>query len=114
MKEGDVILTALPQTDGKHKLRPALILRIMPGYNDLLLCGISTNISKCIKGFDETITIKDKDYHKSGLLQDSLIRLGFISVMPQKSIAGSIGKISEERYHKLMNNLINYLSEKVK
>lgn len=42
MKEGEVILTPVPQADGKVKNRPALILREMPRYKDFLVCGIST------------------------------------------------------------------------
>lgn len=33
MKEGDVILTPVPQADGTIKTRPAVILREMPPYN---------------------------------------------------------------------------------
>lgn len=113
MKEGDIILTALLQADGKQKLRPALILRIMPLYNDLLLCGISSKIANYCEGFDEIITGKDKDFKNSGLNQDSLIRLGFLCVIPKKDIPGSIGNISSERYKKLINNLADYLTEKV-
>ncbi|MFH1860671.1 MAG: hypothetical protein ABH870_06640, partial [bacterium] len=40
MKQGDVILTPVPQTDGRLKNRPAVILREMPSYGDLLVCGI--------------------------------------------------------------------------
>jgi hypothetical protein len=32
MKEGEVILTPLPQADGNIKPRPALVLREMPPY----------------------------------------------------------------------------------
>ena len=42
MKEGDVILTPMPQADGKVKNRPALYLREMPPFRDALVCGIST------------------------------------------------------------------------
>jgi mRNA interferase MazF len=50
MKEGDVVLAALPQADGKSKLRPVLLLRqLLPPYNDFLVCGISTQIHQQIK-----------------------------------------------------------------
>ena len=42
MKEGDVVLTPVPQADGQIKNRPALFLRTMPPFNDALVCGIST------------------------------------------------------------------------
>ena len=43
MKEGDVILTPVPQADGKVKDRPAIVLREMPPYWNLLVCGVSTH-----------------------------------------------------------------------
>src|SRR5665213_3749099 len=33
----DVVLTSLPQADGKGKNRPAVVLRVMPEYGDLLV-----------------------------------------------------------------------------
>jgi mRNA interferase MazF len=42
MTEGDVILTPVPQADGQTKNRPAVILREMPPFGDVLVCGIST------------------------------------------------------------------------
>jgi mRNA interferase MazF len=39
MKEGDVILTPVPQADGTIKNRPAVILREMRPYKDFLVCG---------------------------------------------------------------------------
>ena len=42
MKEGDVLLTELPQADGARKLRPVLFLRRMPPFQDFLVCGISS------------------------------------------------------------------------
>ena len=44
MKEGDVVLTPIPQADGMIKNRPAIILREMPPYKDFLVCGVSTQL----------------------------------------------------------------------
>ena len=46
MTPGDVVLIRLPQsTGGPSKLRPALVLAIMPGpYQNVLICGISTQL----------------------------------------------------------------------
>jgi mRNA interferase MazF len=59
MKEGDVVLTPLPQADGKIKNRPAVVLRVMPQYGDLLVCGVSTQVHQEVVGFDETIRPSD-------------------------------------------------------
>jgi len=109
MKEGDVILTPIPQADGSVKNRPAVVLREMPRYHDLLVCGVSTQIHQRVEGFDEIVSPGDPDFSSSGLLSESLIRLGFLAVLPRKSIAGSIGAISQERRKRLLTRLSDYL-----
>jgi mRNA interferase MazF len=112
MREGSIILTAIPQAEGKLKLRPAVVLKIMPYYNDYLVCGISSQITQFIPGFDELLKENDIDFHESGLLKESVIRLGFLAVLPKKNIAGSIGHLTSERHYKLLNNLSDYLLKK--
>ena len=112
MNEGDVILTPIPQADGKAKNRPAIVLREMPGYGDLLVCGVSTQVKQYIKNFDEIISPSDDDFQPSGLLAESVVRLGFLAVLPIRKIAGSIGSISGERHKRLLASLSNYLIQK--
>ena len=110
MREDDVILTPIPQANGVIKNRPAIFLREMPPYRDLLVCGISTQLHQQVKGFDETITSGDTDFVTSGLLSDSLIRLGFLTMLPRKRIIGSIGTISQERHERLLKSLSAHLT----
>jgi mRNA interferase MazF len=42
MKEGDLILVPMPQADGLVKNRPAIVLREMQPFQDVLICGVST------------------------------------------------------------------------
>jgi mRNA interferase MazF len=109
MEQGDVILTPVPQADGKLKERPAIILREMPPYGDFLVCGISTQLHQCVKGFDEILSPSDEDFKLSGLLSLSLIRLGFLAVLPRNRIMGSIGAISSRRHKRLLKTLSDYL-----
>lgn len=109
MKEGDIILTPLPQADTQVKNRPALFLRVMPPFGDALVCGISTQLHQQVGGFDEIIFSQDRDYAESGLISDSLIRLGFLAVIPQSKLIGSIGSISTERHRRLLERLSDYL-----
>ena len=67
MKEGDVVLTPVPQADGAIKNRPAIILREMPPYRDLLVCGVSTQLNQQVKDFDELLSPSDADFAASGL-----------------------------------------------
>lgn len=109
MKEGDVVLTPLPQSDGKIKNRPAVVLREMPFFGDFLVCGVSTQVRQLVPGFDELITDQDADFQASGLIATSIIRLGFLAVLPRKNIVGSIGAISTERHRRLLERLSAYL-----
>ena len=109
MNQGDVILTPVPQADGVIKNRPAIFLREMPPYGDVLVCGVSTQLHQEVKGFDEVIQLADSDYAASGLHSASLIRLGFLAVLPRNAIIGSIGAISSERHQRLLEKLADYL-----
>jgi hypothetical protein len=53
MKEGDVVLTPIPQADSRVKYRPAIILREMPLYGALLVCGVSTQPHHYVQEFSE-------------------------------------------------------------
>jgi|ERR1044072_1902433 mRNA interferase MazF len=109
MNQGDVILTPVPQADGNLKNRPAIFLREMPPYRDVLVCGVSTQLHHEVKGFDEVIRPTDSDFVASGLKTDSLIRLGFLAVLPRKAVIGSIGAISTVRTRRLLKRLSDYL-----
>ena len=110
MKEGNVILTPVPQADGKLKERPAIFLREMPPYRDLLVCGVSTQLHQYVKDFDEMISPADADFKSSCMRTKSLIRLGFLAVLPRHRVLGSIGFISAERHKRLLRKLSDYLT----
>ena len=109
MKEGDVVLTPLPQADGQVKNRPAVVLRNMPPHGDLLVCGVSTQLHQQVAGFDDTIKPGDPDFAMSGLKAPSLIRLGFLVVLPASSFLGSIGSVTPERHRRLLQRLSEHL-----
>ena len=110
MKEGDVVITPVPQADGELKDRPAIFLREMPPYRDLLVCGVSAQLHQHVGNFDETISSADEDFKSSGLRSTSLIRLGFLAVLPRHSVLGTIGSISTERHKRLLRKLSDYLT----
>jgi mRNA interferase MazF len=79
MKEGDVVIVPLPQADGDHKNRPAIFLREMPPFRDVLLCGVSSQLRHAVQSFDEIISPSHADFEPSGLKDEFLIRLGILS-----------------------------------
>jgi mRNA interferase MazF len=109
MKEADIILTPLPQANGIMKNRPALLLRELPPFADFLVCGISTQVHQAVPGFDDIISKSDADFRTSGMVADSVIRLGFLAVLTRQRILGSIGNIAAERHAHLLRNLSKHL-----
>ncbi len=109
MTEASIILTPLVHAEGTVKNRPALLLRELPPFGDFLVCGISTQLHQAVPEFDEVIAKTDSDFLESGLVADSLIRLGFLAVLSRQKILGSIGKIAAERHARLLSNLGEYL-----
>ena len=104
-----MVLTPIPQADGTVKNRPVIILREMPPFRDMLVCGVSTQLHQQVSGFDEIISPADIDFVPSGLIAESLIRLGFLALLPRSKIAGSIGAISTARHKRLLKTLSDYL-----
>jgi mRNA interferase MazF len=111
MKAGDIVLIALPQADGQIKKRPSLLLRQMPGHGDWLVCGISTQLHHFINGFDEKLDTSHDDYILSRLKAPSIIRLGFLTVIPSSKIPGVLGNVSQNTLKRLIANLVNYLKK---
>ncbi len=109
MSEGDVVLTAFQQADGKTKNRPAIVLRVMRPFGDFLVCGVSRQLRHRVADFDEVIARTDADFASSGLADTSLIRLGFLALLPADELLGDIGSISAERHSRLLRRLANYL-----
>ena len=107
--EGEVILAPLPQADGKTKTRPVLVLRRMPPFGDLLVCGVTTQLKHVVKGFDEIIEPVNEDFAASGLKAPSLVRLGFLAVLPPDNALARIGAVSKERHQRLLDNLCRHL-----
>lgn len=94
MKEGDIVLIDLLQSDGNLKLRPALILKKLPKYNDFLVCGISTQLHQYIKNDDEILDGNDTHFHHTGLYKTSLVRLFFWPLLKRKRL-----RVQLERLH---------------
>jgi mRNA interferase MazF len=109
MNEGDVALTPIPQADGFTKPRPVILLLLMPPFGDWLVCGLSTQLHQKVVGFDETIEPSHPDFPQSGLKAASLIRLGFLAVLPAKQILGILGSISPGRHQALLHRLGAFL-----
>jgi mRNA interferase MazF len=95
----------MPQADGAVKNRPAVVLREMPPFQDMLICGASTQLHQAVKDFDEVISPNNTDFVSSGLIEGSLLRLAFLAVVPRAKLVGSIRSLSPERHKRLLKRL---------
>ena len=110
MKAGDVVLIRLPQTGGGSKLRPALVLTLLPGpYQNALLCGISTQLHLLQADWDEPIQPSDSDFRQSGLRRASAIRLSYLYAADPQEFVGVIGCVEAARVQRLRNRLAGHL-----
>jgi mRNA interferase MazF len=109
MNEGDIALAPLPQADGQIKNRPVVLLRRLPPFGDFLVCGVSTQLHQRVADFDEIIAPGDKEFIASGLKAASLIRLGFLAVLPDTAFLGTIGSLPSGHRQRLLANLCRHL-----
>lgn len=109
LKEGEVIITSLPQKDGRIKNRPAVVITKIPPKEQYLICGISTRLYSYDKELDEIITVNDDDFDSSGLTEECIIRLEFHRLISEKEKNETIGFISKERHQRIFKKLSDYL-----
>ena len=111
MTPGDIAISAMPQANGRIKLRPLAVLSEFPRHGDLLVCGITSQMWNFVEGFDVALRKGDPDFEKSGLKKDSIFRLGHLTVLPTSKVSGSIGRISDELLNTLISNLTAHLAK---
>ena len=99
LSEGYIVLFNLPNTDqAVGKLRPALVIRQLPGrYSDWLVCMISSRLNQFVSGVDERVMPDDADFKLSGLKQPSLIRASRLAVVEESVLIGKLGRIDPKR-----------------
>lgn len=110
-RAGQIVVFRFPQTDlVVGKIRPALLLAPLPsGYNDWLVCMISSQTRQTILGIDEAIFSSDPDFSQSGLKNDSIIRLTRLAVVSDSIFLGTTGEISADRLENLKNKLAHWI-----
>ena len=71
--------------------RPAVVLKKMPPFGDILVCGVSRQLRHRVDGLDEIIGPADPDFLSSGLVEMSLIRPGFLALLPAREVRALAG-----------------------
>jgi mRNA interferase MazF len=111
ISEGQIVLFRFPQTDQKDgKLRPALILRKLPGkFDDWLICMISSQLLRVIPDLDEIINLEEPNFQQTGLKQSSLIRVSRLAVVTEEIFIGKLGNIDTLKLNKIRGNIAKWL-----
>ena len=109
MKPGDLVRWTFIQGDGQRKPRPAIVLATVPPFHDLLICAVSSQIHREVKGLDLIIDPKHPDYQRMGLRFPSLIRVAQLVTLPNRSVQGVIGSVSPETLEQLRSRLREWL-----
>ena len=111
ISEGQIVLFKFPQTDQKEgKLRPALVLRKLPGkFDDWLICMISSQIHQKLPDLDEMVTPDDADFVKAGLKVPSVIRASRLAVVDVEILLGKLGQIDHDRLIRIRENIANWI-----
>lgn len=107
MEKGDIVLVGFPFSDiFSKKLRPALIITEESKFQDFILAFITTQFEQREK-YDILLTADSKDFQKTGLKRDSLLKLNKLTTLNKKMIAGKIGSMPNELMSQVNDNLKN-------
>lgn len=109
MEEGSIVRISLPQSDGKLRSRPALLLKKVSPFNDWILCSISSKLHNEVKGLDFILDSNHEDFNSSHLKFSGLIRVANLFTIPESIIEGKIGFISSKSYKIILQNLSNFV-----
>lgn len=111
-EEGAVVLVPFPQVeiDAPGKIRPAVVIRRLPGgYDDWLICMVSSRVAQSLDGFDEVVSDDEPDFAASGLKVTSVIRIARLAVCHGATLLGSIGRINDGRLHRVRRRIAEWL-----
>lgn len=111
IEEGQIVLFTFPLADqGVGKLRPALVLRQVPGvHDDWLVCMISSRISQKLPDLDEMIVREDSDFATTGLNLPSLVRVTRLAVASADIFHGAVGRLTPERLQRIRVRLARWI-----
>jgi mRNA interferase MazF len=108
-KIGHIVLTPFPFTDlSGNKVRPALILGVRDGGDDITVCFISSVIQNNLHKFDILVDSKDKYFKKTGLKSESIIKTTKIATLDKAVVLGKIGELDNKNMNKVKSALKNY------
>ena len=111
IRDGQIVLFAFPQTDQTAgKLRPARVLRRVPGpHDDWLVCMISSQLRCETPEVDEVLRFTDHDFRDTGLKLSSIVRTTRLAVVAAASLHGAIGDLSKDRLLRIRSRIADWI-----
>jgi len=111
ISEGDIFLFRFPQSDlGVGKLRPALLIkRIHGGFDDCLVCMISTQTRHQIPDLEVVFSERMPGFDKTGLKKESLIRTNRLAVVHPSVFTGKLGSLPTEVFDEIRTRLAEWI-----
>jgi mRNA interferase MazF len=112
IQDGQIVLFTFPQTDQvAGRLRPALVLRSLPGpHSDWLICMISTRLYQQVPELDEVVRESDSDFLLTGLKATSLVRVTRIAIVSADLLHGTLGNLAADRLERIRSRLGRWIS----
>ena len=97
MKRGTIVLTRFPFTDlSANKRRPAIVVsRDSKNSVDVIAAFITSVIPDKFSSTDLLFNTNRRDFHKSGLLKSSVIKLDKLATLNKTIFSGELGSVSE-------------------
>lgn len=111
ISEGDILLFRFPQSDlSTGKLRPALLIkRVHGGFDDCLVCMISTQTRHQIPDLEIVLTEAAPGFEKTGLKKESLIRTSRLAVVHPSVFTGKLGTLPTEVFNEVRTRLAEWI-----
>jgi len=110
VEAGDVIRWAFVQADGRIKLRPAVLVKAVPPFNDWVICAVSSQLRRYQAQLDVLLDEKSPDFRKAGLSFPSIIRAAQLTTIPVQQVEGRVGRLSASTLATLRANLGRWFS----
>ena len=109
MKPGDVVTLAVRQADGQRKLRPAVLVKRVPPFDDWMVAPLSTQLRHVVQGVDMLIPSSHADYGSMGLRSESIIRVTQLQLVEGREIGGTIGLMRPQTFRQLLKQFSDWL-----
>lgn len=104
--KGDVVVLPFPFADlSANKRRPALVLATLSTHNDVILCMITSRMTRD----GSAVGITSADFVSGGLPQDSNVRPNRLFTADAALIQKVAGRLSEDKFTAVIDEVIRIL-----